>query len=190
MRKVLNSGIGGASVCGNSESGIGVRKQTLLMSAILFQLTGRHKFASNLLWIRPSPSFRISARISNCKFATASCSRTFLQSIHRRRAIPGLFTTLRHRSIFSSAPLSIRYHAPQNPRKAPRFLSFLDRIPQDFVFYGIIGINSAVFTMWYMAEQKYVSEDPSILPYCVNCRYLFNLKHSRNNKAIHQPSYG
>ncbi|KAF8803826.1 rhomboid-domain-containing protein [Phlegmacium glaucopus] len=67
-----------------------------------------------------------------------------------------------YRPIFTSAPLSLRYHPPQNPQQARRFLGFLDKIPQNFIFYGIIGINSVVFTMWYMAVQKYKQQgDPS-----------------------------
>lgn len=181
MRRVLKSGIGGASGFGNRESGIRFvsRLSFSTMSAILVQLIGRHNLAPRI-----RSCFRISARISNYNFATPSCSRTFVQSTHCRRTITGPFTALRHRPIFTSAPLSLRYHLPRNPRRARGFLEFLDNIPQDFIFYGIIGINSAVFVMWYMAVQKYVSED---LPRYMNCLDLAN---SRNNRAILRLSYG
>jgi hypothetical protein len=130
------------------------------MPAILVQLTSRHYLAPSLLRMRHC--FGISARISNCNFATLSWSRTFA---HRGRPITGPFT-LRHRPIFTSAPLSLRYHPPQGARRTRRFLGFLDKIPQDFIFYGIIGINSAVFIMWYMAVQKFVSEE---LPRHMSC---------------------
>ena len=136
------------------------------------------------LVVRMRPCLRIFARISNRNLGTASCSPTFVQSTYGCRTIRSPFGTFRHRPIFTSAPLSLRYHPPQNPRHARKFLGFLDNIPQDFIFYGIIGINSAVFIMWYMATQKYVSED-----HC-NCGYRFNWVNFRSNKAIHRLSYG
>ena len=135
--------------------------------------------------LRIQPSFRICARISNYNFGIP-CSRTFVQSTHCRRTITGPLTVLRHRPIFTSAPLSRRYYPPQNSRQARRFLGFLDNIPQDFIFYGIIGINSAVFVMWYMAVQKFVSEDFTDIILWM----YFQLKNPRNNRAIHQLSYG
>ena len=121
------------------------------MSAILLQITGQ----SRPCLLRMRPYFRISARISNYHFATPSWSSTFAH----RQPITGPFNIFRKRPIFTSAPLSLRYHPPQNPRQARKFLGFLDYIPQDFIFYGIIGLNSAIFLTWYMATQKFVSED-------------------------------
>ena len=149
------------------------------MPAILVQLTGRHHFTPSLS--RMQHCFGIPARISN--FANPSWSRTFA---HRGRPITGPFT-VRHRPIFTSAPLSLRYHPPQNFRQNHRFLSFLDKIPQDFIFYGIVGINSVVFVMWYMAVQKFVSEDLSCIYELCGSLQLTN---SRNKKAIHRVSYG
>jgi hypothetical protein len=107
------------------------------MSAILLQLTGHSR--PGLLQMQHY--FRIPARISN----------------FHHFPITGPFRN--HRPIFTSTLFSIRQHPSQNPRQARRFLGFLDKIPEDFIFYGIIGLNSAVFIMWYMAIQKYVSED-------------------------------
>lgn len=33
----------------------------------------------------------------------------------------------------------------------------LDQIPQDFVFWGILGLNGAVFLMWQLAKSKMVT---------------------------------
>ncbi|KAF8966393.1 hypothetical protein BDZ97DRAFT_1657675 [Flammula alnicola] len=64
----------------------------------------------------------------------------------------------------SSSRSSIRYHVPPTPQQNRRFLGFLDRIPQNAIFYGIIGLNSFVFVMWFMAAQKYKQErDPSAI---------------------------
>jgi hypothetical protein len=146
------------------------------MSAILLQLTGHS---------RPSllrqPYFRISRSISNYPFATPSWSSTFA----RRIPITGPFTTFRGRPIFTSALLSLRHHSPQNPRRPRNFFDFLNKIPEDFIFYGIIGINSVVFMMWYLADQKFVSED---LPCCMSC-VDFQLANYRNNIAIRRLSY-
>ena len=149
------------------------------MSAILLQLTGH----SSLL--RMQPCFRISARISNYHFATPSWSRTFAH----RKPITGPFTTFRDRPIFTSARLSLRHHPPPppspDPRQTYRFFGFLDKIPENYIFYGIIGLNSIVFMMWYMAAQKYVSED---LPCYMSCVDL-QLADYRNKMAIRQLSY-
>lgn len=149
------------------------------MSAIFLQLTGH----SRPRLLRMQPYFRISARITNYHFATPSWSSTFA---HRKPTV-GPFITFRDRPIFTSALLSIRHHPPQpeKPRQAYRFFGFLDKIPEDFIFYGIIGINSVVFMMWYLATQKFVSED---LPCYMSCVDL-QLANYRNNKAIRRPSY-
>ena len=148
------------------------------MSAILLRLTAN----SRPSLLRMQPCFRMSARISNYHFATPSWSRTFAH----RRPITGPFSTFRGRPFFTSALLSFRNHPPQNPHQARRFLGFLDKIPQDLIFYGIIGINSAIFMMWYMAEQKFVSVD---LP-CYISYVDFQLANYRNKNAIRRLSYG
>lgn len=58
------------------------------------------------------------------------------------------------RSFFTSRPI-------YNSR--PRFLNSLDRVPQDFVFWGIISANGLVFTMWYMSTQRLVRPLPYFL---------------------------
>lgn len=159
-----------------------VSKQTssslTTMSAILLQLTSH----SRPSLLRMHPYFRVSARFSNYHFATPSWSSTFAH----RQPITGPFTTFCNRPFFTSAILSLRHHPPQNPRQARRFLGFLDKIPEDFIFYGIIGLNSAVFMMWYMATQKFVSKDLPCYELCVGLQ----LASYRNNKAIRRPSCG
>lgn len=41
----------------------------------------------------------------------------------------------------------------------------LDQIPQDYVFWGIIGLNGAVFLMWQLAKSKMVT---------FNCFHRYN----------------
>ncbi|KDR74534.1 hypothetical protein GALMADRAFT_250548 [Galerina marginata CBS 339.88] len=85
-------------------------------------------------------------------------SRHTLLMANARRAPP---TTNRQHWLSTSPRSYLRYHARQNPRKPP-FLGFLDKIPENTIFYGVIGLNSVVFIMWFMAVQKYKQEgDPS-----------------------------
>jgi hypothetical protein len=44
----------------------------------------------------------------------------------------------------------------QQQFKKPSFFGFLDDIPQNAVFWGIITINGVVFVMWFMASQRLV----------------------------------
>ncbi|TFK27084.1 hypothetical protein FA15DRAFT_567481, partial [Coprinopsis marcescibilis] len=53
------------------------------------------------------------------------------------------------RSFSSSPKQQLRYHPP--PRRPP---SFFDRISDNTIIYGILGLNILVFGMWYMADQK------------------------------------
>ncbi|KAF9468965.1 hypothetical protein BDZ94DRAFT_1245056 [Collybia nuda] len=69
-----------------------------------------------------------------------------------------------HQRFFSSTPLSqgprsYLSRPPQSnrPRK-PQFLAFLDAIPQNQVFYGILAINGLVFAMWYMSTERLKQE--------------------------------
>ena len=54
------------------------------------------------------------------------------------------------------------------------FLGFLDDIPQNTVFWGIITINGVVFLMWFMASQRlvhfsnYTNILTSLMPYIRN----------------------
>ncbi|KAF8164933.1 hypothetical protein B0H34DRAFT_217393 [Crassisporium funariophilum] len=66
---------------------------------------------------------------------------------------------------FSTSPQSsLRYHPRPNPPPKSVFLGFLDKIPGNTVFYGIIGINSLVFMMWFMAREKYKQDrDPGAI---------------------------
>ncbi|TFK43150.1 hypothetical protein BDQ12DRAFT_674483 [Crucibulum laeve] len=74
------------------------------------------------------------------------------------------FTPPSQRTFFTSARSSLRYHPPPTPPPRKPFMGFLDSIPQNTVFYGILAINGIVFFMWYMANQKLkVERDASAL---------------------------
>ena len=51
------------------------------------------------------------------------------------------------------------------------FLGFLDDIPQNTVFWGVITINGVVFVMWFMASQRLVrfSESTNSLTSLILC---------------------
>lgn len=59
-----------------------------------------------------------------------------------------------HTRFFSSRPYPHR--RPVDNRKPP-LLGFLDSIPHNTVFYGIITLNGVVFLMWYMSSERMVS---------------------------------
>ncbi|PPQ68848.1 LOW QUALITY PROTEIN: hypothetical protein CVT26_001682 [Gymnopilus dilepis] len=78
---------------------------------------------------------------------------------HRPTVAASLF---QKRRLSTSPPLSLRYHVPQPRHRKSRFFGFLDKLPPNAVFYGILGLNATVFVMWFMAIQKYKQEgDPS-----------------------------
>ncbi|TEB35444.1 rhomboid-domain-containing protein [Coprinellus micaceus] len=64
------------------------------------------------------------------------------------------------KTFFTSSKQSIKYpaHPHPPPRQSSNFFGFLNKIPHNAVFYGIISLNAAVFTMWLMAQQKYKLE--------------------------------
>jgi hypothetical protein len=70
------------------------------------------------------------------------------------------------RYFFTSIPCALRYHPLPRPHSSRRhFFGFLDEIPQNTIFYGIIGLNATVFVMWFMSTQKYVCRIPILLPH-------------------------
>lgn len=71
----------------------------------------------------------------------------------------GSFSSGYLQRFLSTSRVTMRHHV-QPRRGRPRFLGFLGNIPQNTIFYGIIGLNAGVFTMWYMAGQVYVSSIP------------------------------
>lgn len=80
---------------------------------------------------------------------------------HLTRQNTAVYNTLPSR-FFSST------HVPKNPgpyphrqyrnheRNRPEFLSSLERMPQDTIFWGIMSINGVVFVMWYLSTQRWV----------------------------------
>jgi hypothetical protein len=84
------------------------------------------------------------------------CSQIARQSLTKVHTITFRRTAPLRNFSFTS-PSSLRYH-PVRPQPHRReFLAFLNRLPLNTVFYGIIGLNATVFTMWFLATEKYVS---------------------------------
>lgn len=68
------------------------------------------------------------------------------------------------RSFFTSSKHTLRYHPPQGSGRNSSVFDFLDRIPTNTVFWGIIGINGAVFLLWQAASGRArLEKDPSAL---------------------------
>lgn len=88
------------------------------------------------------------------------------------------------RSFFTSTPRSLRYHPlPRSHSSRRHFFGFLDEIPQNTIFYGIIGLNATVFAMWFMSTQKYVCRIPILITHQTN-------EFHRNKNTIPRRSYG
>ncbi|PPQ93414.1 hypothetical protein CVT25_004485 [Psilocybe cyanescens] len=76
----------------------------------------------------------------------------------------GLYTSNLRRWLSSTPRSFSRRYQTRPPPPKREFLGFLDRIPQNVVFGGIIAINIVVFAMWLMAKAKYAQErDPSAI---------------------------
>ncbi|KAJ3510053.1 hypothetical protein NMY22_g16092 [Coprinellus aureogranulatus] len=75
---------------------------------------------------------------------------------------PAPGSTTGSRTFFTSTKRSVRYPAPPPPPPSQstrwRPFLFLNRIPENVVLYGIMGLNAFVFGMWFMAQQKYKLE--------------------------------
>lgn len=54
------------------------------------------------------------------------------------------------------------FNAPRPPRLGfwQKFSQRINGIPSNLVFWGIFGINGAVFALWQVATTQYVSHDP------------------------------
>ncbi len=92
--------------------------------------------------------------VKNVKSYSSWSSRLFPASLGGRTSSVQIVP----RHFFSSSPAAFfRYQTPA-PRPSRRpLLNFLNKIPHNVVFYGIIGLNSSVFMMWFMALERYVS---------------------------------
>jgi len=111
------------------------------MQAFLRQLTSRPLLVPHLVnphILTPQNSF-----------GTYSLLRLRFQGYHP--------TPLNHHRWLStpSRPL-LRHYVRPKPPPSQQFLGFLNKIPHNTVFYGIISLNCLVFGMWFMAIQKYV----------------------------------
>ncbi|KAF7433261.1 hypothetical protein PC9H_005211 [Pleurotus ostreatus] len=63
----------------------------------------------------------------------------------------------------SDSARSIRLYSWRRYTAPPRKHTFLDRIPHDYIIYGILAANGIVFGMWYLADVDYKTGDPSSL---------------------------
>lgn len=89
------------------------------------------------------------------------------KSLFKAYSIP-LIRVVSRRHFSSTSPSFLRYH-PMRPQSRRReFLAFLDRLPQNTVFYGIIGLNATVFAMWFLANEKYVGRPNSCIDVDLN----------------------
>lgn len=82
--------------------------------------------------------------------------------LHSTRLQPtnlnGAFSSSRLQRWLSTTSRACFRDHPRPPRRESRkFMGFLDKIPHNTIFYGIIGLNSLVFVMWFMANQQWVS---------------------------------
>ncbi|KAF4574779.1 hypothetical protein EYR36_006129 [Pleurotus pulmonarius] len=75
----------------------------------------------------------------------------------------------------SIATKVVAYTAP--PRKQP----FLDRIPHDYIIYGILAANGIVFGMWFLADIDYKSGDPSSLLWMRN-NFTMSMRNVTNSR--------
>ncbi|KAJ4472276.1 hypothetical protein J3R30DRAFT_3524204 [Lentinula aciculospora] len=75
--------------------------------------------------------------------------------------IKSAWLQIRQESGRARPPLS-RSHGYGRGRGSKRNpFDFLDQIPESFVFWGIIGLNGAVFIMWQLAQKRYeIERDP------------------------------
>ncbi|KAA1466155.1 rhomboid-domain-containing protein [Dentipellis sp. KUC8613] len=78
--------------------------------------------------------------------------RLFQPSIARFSQCEVLKAT--HRDVGRSRPPSFGGRRPSYGSYGPwrRFVNWLERIPQDYIFYGIIAVNAAVFASWGYAH--------------------------------------
>ena len=99
----------------------------------------------------PHPTF-----VKNVKSYSSSSSSLFPVFLLGKGRTSSLHN-LPRRFFSSSSPPFLRYQTPA-PRPSRRpLLNFLNNIPHNVVFYGIMGLNSSVFMMWFLALEKYVS---------------------------------
>ena len=90
-----------------------------------------------------------------------------------------------HRWLSTPSRPLFRHYVRPKPLPSRQFLGFLDKIPHNTVFYGVIGLNCLVFGMWFMAIQKYVRFS-SVHQFT----FIFTPITSRNKKEISRPSFG
>lgn len=91
------------------------------------------------------------------QFRRIPFSPSILQRL-RLRPQPRFFTSTAPKSRGRPYP-----HRAYYDYQKPPFLGFLDRIPQNAVFWGIITINGVVFVMWFLTKQRMVRRHLTLL---------------------------
>ncbi|KIM45764.1 hypothetical protein M413DRAFT_292725 [Hebeloma cylindrosporum] len=61
---------------------------------------------------------------------------------------------IHHRWLSTPSRPLLRHYVRPKPHPPRQFLGFLDRIPHNTVFYGIIGLNCLVFGMWFRRSRN------------------------------------
>lgn len=138
----------------------------------LFRLGLRNSFSS------PLRTHMLPSRHSHLSSSTRSS--VLHQFLKQRSSTLRLFSTISGRQ----NPRPYPHRQFNHQRRDPSFLGFLDRIPQNTVFWGIITINGVVFAMWFMASQRLVR-------FSNHTYFLTSLiGYGRNNNAIHRHTDG
>lgn len=94
-----------------------------------------------------------------------------------------------HRRLSASRP-SLRHYVPPSYGQKPKLLGFLNRIPENALFAGILVVNSVVFLMWYLAIAKYVSESYALVSDRILILVLHNYLAPRNKMEMRPRQYG
>ncbi|KAJ3803104.1 hypothetical protein GGU11DRAFT_763011 [Lentinula aff. detonsa] len=136
--------------------------------SFLFRLQ-QHGLRSSLLRTRPSitnPSIlsnlHLSRWFSLLKLASRVKTPPFAPNAHVASAsndlgIKTAWLKIRQQSSRARPP-SQNHRGGENKRNS---FNFLDQIPEDVVFWGIIGLNGAVFIMWQLSRKRYeIERDP------------------------------
>ncbi|KAF4602278.1 hypothetical protein EYR40_005483 [Pleurotus pulmonarius] len=79
------------------------------------------------------------------------------------------------------AARSIRLYSWRQYTAPPRKRPFLDRIPHDYIIYGILAANGIVFGMWFLADIDYKSGDPSSLLWMRN-NFTMSMRNVTNSR--------
>ncbi|KIP12854.1 hypothetical protein PHLGIDRAFT_97577 [Phlebiopsis gigantea 11061_1 CR5-6] len=94
----------------------------------------------------------------------------FLQATHRSGAV----SSSRSRSPFTPPP------DPQGPWR--RFIRWLDSLPSNAIFWGVLVINGAVFASWQLATALYQSSGSRDLYILMNENFTVSMRNIRSGR--------